>query len=74
MRRCTPVWERCSGVGAGAGHHDGDACARWEDSSQEVHEAQAGYNAAVQDYNAAIAQFPASVLAYFFGFGPAGSL
>ena len=66
------VWERCS---ASASAPDTTTMQRgWQDSSRDVHEAQAGYNAAVQDYNAAIAQFPASVLAYFFGFGPAGSL
>lgn len=59
---------------------DADATARavmqraWEDNTQVVREAEAGYNAAVQDYNGAIAQFPASVLAYLFGFGPAASL
>lgn len=46
----------------------------WEDNTQMVREAQAGYNTAVQVHNAAIAQFPASLLAYFFGFGPAASL
>jgi LemA protein len=46
----------------------------WEDNTQVVREAEASYNAAVLAYNGAITQFPASVLAYFFGFAPAASL
>jgi LemA protein len=46
----------------------------WEDNTQVVREAAAGYNTAVADYNDAIRQFPASVLAYFFGFAPAAAL
>lgn len=64
------VWERCSAPQ----WHTTTLQRGWQDSSRDVHEAQAGYNTAVQDYNAAIAQFPASVLAYLFGFAPAGPL
>jgi LemA protein len=46
----------------------------WEDCGHVVREAQADYNAAVRDYNRAITQFPAVVLAYFYGFKPAGAL
>jgi LemA protein len=46
----------------------------WEDNTQVVREAEARYNAAVAAYNSAIDQFPASLLAYFFGFVPAAAL
>lgn len=46
----------------------------WEDNTQVVREAAAGFNTAVADYNSAISQFPASVLAHFFGFAPAAAL
>lgn len=46
----------------------------WEDNAQVIRERQGGFNTAVKRYNAAIAQFPASVLAQVFGFGPAAPL
>jgi len=46
----------------------------WEDNTQVVREAEASYNAAVQEYNGAIRQFPASILSYFFNFAPAATL
>jgi LemA protein len=46
----------------------------WEDNHQAGNEAQALFNQAVATYNGAIAQFPAVVLAYFFGFRAAESL
>ena len=46
----------------------------WEDHQQAAGEAVNVFNQCVNDYNHAIAQFPASVLAYFFGFRAADSL
>lgn len=46
----------------------------WEDNSQVVRDAATGFNTAVQAYNRAIAQFPASLLAYLFGFSQAAQL
>lgn len=46
----------------------------WEDNTQVVREAEALYSAAVHGYNGAISQFPASVIAYLFGFAPAAPL
>lgn len=69
------VWERAQGESAGV---DATAAAvmqrAWEDNTQVVREAEAAYGAAVHAYNGAIGQFPASILAYFFGFAPAAPL
>jgi LemA protein len=46
----------------------------WEDHWQAMREAIATFNTAVHGYNRAIAQFPAGVLAYFFGFRAAEDL
>lgn len=46
----------------------------WEDHWQATREAIATFNTAVHAYNRAIAQFPAGVLAYFFGFRAAEDL
>ncbi|MEO8545728.1 MAG: hypothetical protein ABI434_19255 [Burkholderiaceae bacterium] len=46
----------------------------WEDQWQVTREAFATCNLRVHDYNRAIAQFPAVVLAYFFGFRAADGL
>ena len=43
----------------------------WEDNVATVRDTVTGFNAAVLAYNGAITQFPASVLAYFFGFSAA---
>ncbi len=43
----------------------------WEDNVATVRDTVTGFNGAVLAYNRAIAQFPASVLAYFFGFSAA---
>jgi LemA protein len=46
----------------------------WEDHQQVAGETVNVFNQCVNDYNQAIAQFPAAVLAYFFGFRPAEGL
>ncbi len=46
----------------------------WEDNQQARHDALESFNQSVAIYNHAIAQFPAVVLAYFFGFRAAESL
>lgn len=46
----------------------------WEDQWQVTREAIAACNLRVHDYNRAIVQFPAIVLAYFFGFRAADGL
>lgn len=46
----------------------------WEDNQQASNEALESFNQSVAIYNRAIAQFPAVVLAYFFGFRAAESL
>lgn len=46
----------------------------WEDHWQAMREAIATFNTSVHGYNRAIAQFPAVVLAYFFGFRAAEDL
>lgn len=46
----------------------------WEDNAQVMREGHGSFNTAVKRYNAAIAQFPASMLAHVFGFGPAAPL
>mgnify|MGYP000846202250 CR=1 FL=1 len=46
----------------------------WEDHWQATREAVATFNESVHGYNRAIAQFPAGVLAYFFGFRAAEDL
>ncbi len=46
----------------------------WEDNQQARNDAQESFNQAVATYNRAIAQFPAVVLAYFFGFRAAETL
>lgn len=46
----------------------------WESHSVAVREASTHFNTAVQAYNAAISQFPASMLAYVFGFSPAAQV
>jgi LemA protein len=46
----------------------------WEDHWQATREAVATFNASVYGHNRAIAQFPAGVLAYFFGFRAAEDL
>ncbi len=46
----------------------------WEDNLQARGEALESFNQSVAIYNHAIAQFPAVVLAYFFGFRAAESL
>lgn len=43
----------------------------WESRNLAVSEVAAHFNSAVQAYNDAISQFPASILAYLFGFSPA---
>jgi LemA protein len=43
---------------------------QWEHVSVNAGLVRAEFNARVQDYNAAIRQFPASVLAWVFGFKP----
>lgn len=73
------VWERWYGQSADARTGDGATALAvmqraWEDSAQLVREAEATYDAAVQDYNGAIAQFPASILAHVFGFKQAAPL
>ncbi len=69
------VWARTPGESAGQSPTEAAVMQRaWEDNTQVVREAEADYNAAVHAYNGAISQFPASILAYFFGFGPASPL
>lgn len=46
----------------------------WEDHQQVADEAVNVFNQCVNNYNQAIAQFPAVVLAYFFGFRAADRL
>lgn len=46
----------------------------WEDNQQASSEALESFNQSITIYNRAIAQFPAVVLAYFFGFRTAQSL
>jgi LemA protein len=46
----------------------------WEDNQQARNEALESFNQAVAVYNRAIAQFPAVVLAYFFGLRAAENL
>ncbi len=46
----------------------------WEDNQQATNDVVLVFNQAVSDYNQAIAQFPAVVLAYFFGFRAADHL
>lgn len=46
----------------------------WEDSQQATNDVVLAFNQAVSAYNHAIAQFPAVVLAYFFGFRAADHL
>jgi len=46
----------------------------WEDNTQVAREAMETLNHSVTAYNSAIAQFPALLLAYLFGFGPAACL
>ena len=46
----------------------------WEDNQQASKDALESFNRSVAIYNRAITQFPAAVLAYFFGFRAAESL
>lgn len=46
----------------------------WEDNQRARNEAMESFNQSVAIYNRAIAQFPAVVLAYFFGFRAAETL
>lgn len=70
-----PSWDRWV-----AGSTDTPAAAlasiqrAWQDNVVTVRDTVTGFNAAVLAYNAAITQFPASVLAYFFGFSAAACL
>lgn len=69
------VWERYLGDAVDdASAAQASVRRAWEDNTQAVRDAEAGYNASVLAYNAAIAQFPASILAYLFGFAPAARL
>ena len=64
-------------LGAFAGQPDEALSANqraWEDNQQASNEALESFNQSVAIYNRAIAQFPAVVLAYFFGFRAAESL
>jgi LemA protein len=69
------VWERRRAEAAGP-HATALAVMQraWEDNTQVLREAEASYNASVQNYNRAIQQFPASILSYFFGFASAAFL
>lgn len=69
------VWERYLGDAAdNASVAQASVRRTWEDNTQAVRDAEAGYNVAMLAYNAAIAQFPASILAYLFGFTPGARL
>lgn len=69
------VWSRRQGTLPDAVSTDDAVMQRaWEDNSQVIRVAAAGFNAAVQAYNAAIAQFPASILANLFSFSQAAQL
>lgn len=69
------VWKRHQGTSVVPKSIDLPALQRaWQDNSQVVRDAATGFNTAVQAYNRAIAQFPASLLAYVFGFSQAAQL
>jgi len=70
-----PAWERWIAASTDLSETTLASVQRaWEDNVVTVRDTITGFNGAVRAYNAAITQFPASVLAYFFGFSAAACL
>jgi LemA protein len=70
-----PAWERWAAASTETPEATLASVQRaWEDNAVTVRDTVTGFNDAVLAYNAAIAQFPASLLAYFFGFSAAACL